>query len=523
MNADPAPQDEPSSAQSRIPPGLWAVVALVAWSLGVIALLDRTPYGFDEATARAVLVLWSIADEIPSPVVTLGVPDFRALFLAPAGVLFSGSLVAVKLCTLFVLLAAAIGLYRWRARDGDTEAPLLATGLLLLAPAAVASIDRIAIGPFLLLSFVLGAWADELYRATRMRFGGWYFAQLLLCMMAATLHPAGLAYPLVLAVSWLRQAPPEPPMAGIIPGRERTHVLAGVGIATLIGVLLAAGWPQQSWFGNPILALSQTILGWHAESTVGDALALLLGLLLLLALFATLWAARRAIGADRLASTVTLAAGIALFAGDTSFALLVLVLLLFWGFPVLLRVRVGQARGFAGQRGVAFALLMVLSTAFLLADRARYEGLKHEPELSAQDRLIQFVAASVQAEHPVGVSPGLVTGEEKARSGPRVASQWPGRTMIACRCSALPLPPATQDPAAFAANLRGITFVVFDPQNPANRGLSQNFALLGGAGAETLALQAGGVVLKIHAPAGPDANAPGGPAAAPGGSGAVPG
>ncbi len=487
---------------------LWVVAALVAWALAVVTLLDRTPYGLDEASARAVLLLWSMSDQVPAPIVTLGVPDFRALFLAPAGVMFSGSLLAAKICTLFVYLATVIGIYRWRVREGDSESPLLASGLLLIAPLAVSQIDHLAIGSFLLLSFMLGAWADEIYRATRMRFGGWYFAQLLLCLALPTLHPAGLALPLLLAYSWVRDPPAEPTMAGIIPGRERTHVLAGIAIATLGGLLLAAGWPHQRWLANPVTALAREVFAFEPESDLGDNLSALLGILLAAVLLATLWLTRARWRADRLGSVLALGLLISAFCGDSSFALLALVLLLHWGFPLLLHVRLGRAQGFIGQRGIAMALLMILSTSFLMADRSRYEGLQRGPDLSAQDRLIDTLAADVrqdaQQEAAANAQPGLVTGEQKARSGPRVASQWPGRTMIACRCSTLPLPPATEDQARFAGNLRGIRYVIFDPREAVNRPLSNAFAMLGGAEAETVALQSGGVVLRLRSEPVPD-------------------
>jgi hypothetical protein len=110
----------------------------------------------------------------------------------------------------------------------------------------------------------------------------------------------------------------------------------------------------------------------------------------------------------------------------------------------------------------------------------------------------------VQKAAAVQTQPRTVTEEQKARSAPRVASQWPGRTMIACRCSALPLPPASEDETLFLANLKGTQFVVFDPLDPVNRDLSRSFAMLGGARAETLALQPGGVLLQLH----PQAQAP---------------
>ncbi len=483
---------------SRIPNGFWAIVALVVWGLGLTALIERGPYGLDEATARAVLFLWSISDQVASPIVTMGIPDFRAVYLIPAGVLFSGSLLAAKIAALLVIVACAIGLYRWRVRAGDTEAPLLASGLLLLSPLAVESVDQISIGPFLLLTFLFGAVAEEHYRVTRIRFGGAYFFQMLLGIAAVSLHPAGLAYPLLLAVSWLRAPAPEPQVAAIIPGRERTHVLAGVGFATGIGLLIAAGWPHQAWFGNPLTSLTQNIFAFLPESALGEACSWALGIVLAAALAAVLWKLRTALRTDRLALTLALATAIAAFAGDRCFATLVLVLLLYWGFPLLLRAHIGGLGGFLGQRGIAFVVLMVASTAFLSEDRSHYERSRQAPRLSAQDQLISALVGSLQESHPPTAQPGLESPEQKARSGPRVASQWPGRTMIACRCGTLPLPPDTEDQAIFLSNLRGIDYVVFDPKDPDNRGLSRGFALLGGESAETVALLPGGVLLRLH-------------------------
>jgi hypothetical protein len=478
---------------------LWLVGALVAWALALTTLLERGPYGLDEATARAILFLWSISDAVASPIVTLGVPDFRAIYLIPAGVPFSGSLLAAKLCTVAVVLAAVAALYGWRRRGGDTESPLPASGLMLLSPLVVAQIDSIAIGPFLLLTFALGAWADRIYRDSRVRFGGMYFAQLLLCLTAATLHPAGLALPLALTLSWLRRQTPPPEQPGFVPGSDRTHVLTGIGIATLIGVLLASGWRLQPWFVNPLTGLAGGVFGLHPDTGLGETLFWVLGALMLLGWALTLWRTRGQLHEDVLLATLALAGVIALATGDSTCSLLVLTVLLYWGFALLLRVRVGAAGGFVGQRGVAFALLVVLSTAFLSADRTRYERVGHGAELSAQDRLIETLATSIQQGHAPAAAPGAASGPQKAPSGPRVASQWPGRTMIACRCSALPLPPAVTDQDLFLANLRGIDYVLFDPKNPDNRVISQDFAMLGGAHAETLALQPGGVLLQLHA------------------------
>ncbi len=506
--------DTSTSRALRIPAGFWAIVALVLWALAVSTLIERAPYGLDEATARAVLFLWSIADAVASPIVTLGIPDFRAVYLIPAGALFSGSLLAIKLCTLTAVLVAGLGLYRWRKAAGDGESPLLALGLFLLAPVTIDAIDRVAVGSFLVLTLLLGAWADRMYREGRIRFSGAYFAQLVLIVGAVTLHPAGLALPVVLAIAWLRDPPAEPAAAALIPGSERSHVLLGIVIATVLGALLAAGWRQQPWLGNPVTALATHILGLQPESSLGDALVWVFGALLAALALVVLVHARRQLLADRLGAALGLALVLAAFAGDACFALLALVALLFWGFPLLLQLRLGGAAGFAGQRGIAFVLLIALSTTFLSSDRRRFEALRGGPTLSAQDQVLRSVSEMIQRDKAaIAPLPGAAP-TDKPQSGPRVASQWPGRTMLACRCSALPLPPPSEDPARFLATLRGTDYVVFDPLDPRNRDLSRSFALLGGASAETVALQAGGVILRLHpdAPAQPAPALPGGPA-----------
>lgn len=512
--------DTPGEATSRwrVPPGLGAVVLLVAWALAVTTLIERRPYGLDEPTARAVLSLWSVVDEVASPVLALGVPDFRALYLIPAGVPFSGSLLAVKLCTLAVVVLAVIGLFRWKRTQGDVEAPLLASSLFLLSPLAITSIDRIAVGPFLLLTFVLGAWADASYRASRVRFGGMYFAQLLLCITAATLHPAGIALPVVLAAAWWRERESERAAATPVPGRERTHFLVGIGAATVLGVALAGGWRAQAWFANPVTTPVAAIFALHVATAAGAALVWLVGGALTLGLLLTLWRLRARLRDDRLLAMLALGALVALPTGDSTYCMLLFAVLLYWGFPMLLGVRLGGAAGgFLSQRGVGFIVLFALLTAFLAADRDRFEEVRDGAPLTAQDQLIESLASAVQQAHhgtAGATGPTAEVGGGAGARAPRVASQWPGRTMIACRCGALPLPPATTDPQALLDELRGVDFVVFDPKLPGNQPLARNFALLGGERVETISLQPGGVVLRLHpAPAGTPAPAHGGGAA----------
>ena len=51
----------------------------------------------------------------------------------------------------------------------------------------------------------------------------------------------------------------------------------------------------------------------------------------------------------------------------------------------------------------------------------------------------------------------------------RIASQWPARTMLACQCDTLPMPPAANDEQALFAMLRGVNYLIFDPRDPVNK------------------------------------------------------
>jgi hypothetical protein len=123
----------------------------------------------------------------------------------------------------------------------------------------------------------------------------------------------------------------------------------------------------------------------------------------------------------------------------------------------------------------------------MLADKARYQVVQAD-HLSPRDSLIRSLAED---------SGQFSNDDNDAKKPVRVASQWPGLTMLACRCDALPLPPAVKDSDALLAMLRGIDFLIFDPRDPVNSSLSRNLALMGPGKIETVALQPGGVIVEI--------------------------
>lgn len=470
---------------SRIPKEYWAYLALSVWGALSLMLLHKTPYGIDEGAAHALLLVWSVADDVVSPIVTLGLPDFRTLFFAPVGVLWTGNVVAAKVTALIVMSIAAWSLHAWRKRNGDEEGALIATGLLLISPLILDQIDAIAIAPFLLVTFALGAWSDQIYRETPQVFGGMYFSQIFLSLVCVTLHPMGLAYPLVLLWTWYKNP---------LDKKQRDHYLIGVGAALLFALLLTFGWHHVPMFANPIRGLSGVLMPagemdvWRWSVGIG-----MLGVLVWV-----IWKQAAGLMADFLGRVLLLALVIGLLTGDQVFGVVALTICLYWGLPLLLSADV--QRGFWGQRGVALVLIFVVSTLFMILDRVRYETMLIG-DLSPRDSLIKTLAEDggyfLKEE---AVQPAELPAEQSAppvKKRLRVASQWPALTMLACRCDALPLPPAAKDSAALLAMMKGVDYLIFDPRNPANSALSYNIATMEAGKMETVALQPGGVIVQI--------------------------
>jgi hypothetical protein len=470
---------------------LQAYGALALWAVAAALLLNRTPYGIDESAGRAMLFLWSFVEDLANPIVTQGVPDFRAVFLVPAGLAFPGSLLAGKLLTLAYAALAAAALFRWFEREAGGEAAMLATGLWLLSPVLLEQIDRLAVGPFLLGVLLAGAFLDRGYRAAPLAFGGRYFLLMVMSLAAVTLHPAGIAFPVVVAATWLVR-PPSPEGQAGEPKRffargERIGLPAGVAGAAICGLLLADGWPGVAWLANPVTAAAGAVIGWPAQRPDGGTPAWIAGALVCVLLALVVWKRRSALWNDTFGRMALCAAAIGLTCADAVWALLVLVIILYWGFPLLLDLRLPRLPALLRQRGLALLVLVAAATLYMSEDRRRFALIRGGPELSAEDRLIERLAAVVAT-----ATPG---------SRPRVASQWPARTMVACGCNTLPLPPPAGDENALLKLLAGIDYVMFDPRAPANQSLSRNLAVLGGADAETIALQAGGVIVRMRRPA----------------------
>ncbi len=468
---------------SRIPPKYWAYLSLLLWGVLCFMLLNKTIYGIDEGAAQALLLAWSVADNVVSSIVTLGLPDFRAVFLAPAGFLWTGNVLAAKITTIIVMSVVAWLFYAWRNRSGDAESALLATGLLLISPLVLEQIDSVSVTPYLLITFVLGAWADDSYRKSPQAFGGMYFAQLLLCLASITLHPAGLAYPLALIWTWYREP---------VNRKQQYYFFGGISFVVLLALALTFGWSHVEWFSNPLQGLSSVVLGSADGDGVG-ALRWITGIGMLFVLILVIWNQASNLWADILGRTLLVALVIGLLTGDEIFGAVALIICLYWGFPLLLQNRAGSG-GFWQQRGVVLLLVVVIATTSMSIDKLHYQDML-ENKLAPRDKLIKSLVEQIVSFSKDDSKQSLSAGKSI-----RIASQWPARTMLACQCDTLPMPPAAKDEQSLFAMLRGINYLIFDPRDPANKLLSQNLAMMDAGKVETVVLEQGGVIVEIKNP-----------------------
>jgi len=457
---------------NKIPEQVYALGLLILWggALLTLGVLRLDAFGLDENAARGLLLNWSISDQIISPVLVLGVPDFRALLFAPIGIYWSGSILAAKVFSLIISFLAIYFLYKWCEKQGKQEAGLVASALLLISPALINQIDSMGAAPYLLLGFGLGAWLDNAYRARDKDFGGWYFLQLLWIAILVTLHPIGLAYPIALAI-WWKTNPDKV--------KKSKHIYVGILIATLLAIAIKMGWQDLSWLANPIEQLAKALQGsviWSTEDINWLPGIIAAGLLVTIILVDY-----KKLTQDLLGMMLFAALLLGLLVADNVWATIALVLIVFRGLTILIDLQKSKTRSsFIGQRGIFVVIAFLLSTLFMLEAKTHALAIKYGI-LSPQDALILSLAEIAKNENEPF----------------RAASQWPGRTVIATKRDVLPLPPGFDTPEAFWENAgKNLTHIIFDPKAPENQGLTENLANLVGK-TDTLALIKGGALIKL--------------------------
>jgi len=470
-----------ANLSSRIPLHFWGYLALFFWGVAALFLFRQDALVIDEGAAKCLLLVWSIADQVASSAVHFGAPDLRILLYVPAGFIWTGSILAAKTFTVLFAAFAALLLFSWKQKQSDPETALTATGLLVISPLSLTLMDTLSPGIYLLLAALLGAWLDRAYRSAPFPFGGWYFAQLLICALSVSLHPIGLAYPLALLWSWYRQP---------INKKQQKYFFIGISLVVLTTLLIRSGWNDLGWFQNPITNLATIVLG-SVLSNEAPLMRWFVGTLILLALSFVLIKQFRLIWKDLFGQTLFIGLVFGVTTNDSSWVFIAQLVILYYGFPLLFGTHQTPDGGLFRQRGIALFFIMLLSSLFMQADKAQY-AVRQLGLLSEQDQLIKLLSDASASGIKTDTS-----GSNSTQVRLRVASQWPSRTMIACKCDTFPLPPAAKDPQSQLAMLHGFTHLMFDPRRPENILLARNLASIGGDAVETVALQSGGVLLQF--------------------------
>lgn len=448
----------------------WGLAALGIWggALYGLGLIRLDGFGLEESAAQSLVLIWSIFDRIANPILAVGVPDFRALLFIPLGAYWAGSLVAAKIYTALLAFGAATLLYKWSKRTAGAETSLTASALILISPFFLNEIDALGAGLFTLLAFTVGASINQAYQRSQGVFGTLYFVQMIWVAIAVTIHPMGLAYPIALAWTWT-QEPRDP--------RVKRQLLSGLALVTSILIALRGGWRNIEWLDNPAAALG--LAHQPFEGVAEPNWIIGIGLLLLTAL--VIWNDRKFLVTDLIGKMLLIGAGIGAFVAGDNWAVIISALVLYRGAALLMgQSEAGLTPYSPRQQGVVLVALLACSTAFMLADKARYLSLKAHA-LGPQDRIIQMLANDA-------VDPAIKI---------RIASQWPARTMIATKREVFPLPTAANTGEELLSNIKGITHLVFDHNDPKNKDLARNIADLGGA-TETVVLDEGGVIVQIR-------------------------
>jgi len=446
-----------------------ACLAILAWAY--MALFRYDNYGIEEGAALALLINWSIIHQIASPVALFGIPDLRAIFFVPLDLHWAGSLAAAKVFTMFTLFGTGLMLYRWSEREHSSESAMIATALLLIAPISLMQTDAIGSGVYLLFCFAAATWLMNIMEQSDHSLPSWFFLLLLITAMAISMHPMGLAIPFALGWRWWQQSKQE---------KQGKRLIVGLALTTAIMLFLRWGWHgMEAGNANPLMTLSDIILGspllhlpnWGIGLIIGDLLLITIGIVLF----------RKV--TDALSLMLIAASLIGAVQGNHAWALIAWTTTLFLGIPLLIEANERWGwRGLTGQRGLLLLTVVVIASLSMAHDRQ---------------------LALVGKHHLKNDTDMVIAVLEKEASDTKktflAASQWPARTLLACRRDVLPLPPASEDIALFRKQTKGLTHMAFNPQDESLHQLARNAAALSNE-LETIALLPGGVVLKAKQP-----------------------
>jgi len=444
-------------------------LCLLAWAY--LSLFRYDSYGIEEGAALAILLNWSIAHQIASPVAFFGLPDLRAVIFIPLDLHWAGSLIAVKVFTMYILFGTALLMYRWSEEAHGGESSMMATSLLLLAPISLMQTDALGSGIYLLFCFVVIGWLNQMVHDSNRALPSWFFLQLVMVAWAVSMHPMGLAVPLALAIHWWRNSATDAAKAKRMIGS----------ITFITAFMLFVRW---DWYGidaasSPSTILADSILGSPLLHQPQPVFGMFIAALLLITVGMHLY---RRIN-DPVTIMLAAASLIGFLHADHAWVFIAWATTLYLGMPLLIEAnqRIGN-RSLTGQRGILLLVVVILATVSMLNTR-QIGDIAKDSLKGPVDRLIS------------------VLEKEAADTGAPfiAASQWPARTLLVCRRDVLPLPPASNDFAAFRQQTAGLTHFVFNHHLEKMQALARNTASVSDI-FKPIALYPGGVVLKAEPP-----------------------
>jgi len=459
---------------NSIQPRHIGLLAMCGLAFLYMALFRYDSYGIEEGAARALLINWSIIDQIANATPLFGMPDLRALMFIFLDIHWAGSLPAAKIFTLFMVFATALMLYRWGENNDNAETSTIATALLLIAPITVMQVDSISSGVFLLFCFACAFWLEKMYSDNPRTLPGSIFMLIVISAFAVSLHPMGLALPIALMLLWLpkKNTPNE--------SKKRRNLMLGIGISTVLLLIMRWGWAGLESQGNHLASLATILTGSPILQTTppighGLIVASLLGFTIAIYIYRRYF--------ELLSLTLVIACLIGLLRPDTSWALIALTCILFLGLPMLtaLHRRTG-IQNLIGQRGLILILIVVCTSMFTSADK-HYRMISQLKLKSDTDYLL--TSAALIAHQP--------------NTEFLMASQWPARTMLATKRDVLPLPPQRilENAETFTKKTAGITHFMFNPNVPKNQALARISASLGHQ-MEAIELLPAGVIIQVN-------------------------
>jgi len=460
-----------SKIQEAFQPRYLGLIGLCLLAWAYLSLFRYDNFGIEESAALGILLNWSIVHQIASPVAFFGVPDLRAIMFIPLDMYWAGSLIAVKVFTMYILFGTALIMYRWSEEVHGSEPSMMATALLLIAPISLMQTDAIGSGIYMLFCFAVIGWLNQMVRDSERALPSWFFLQLMMVALALSMHPMGLAVPLALGIHWWRNSSD---------AKKTRRMIASVCFVTVFMLFIRWGWyGMDDALANPLAILGDSILGSPLLHGSGTGFGMLIAAFLLISI--GVQAYRRV--NDPISVMLASASLIGALHADHAWVFIAWATTLYLGLPLLIELnqRIG-GHSLMGQRGILLLLVVCIATISMLNTRQ---------------------ASQIAKQHMKGPVDALISVLELEAADSEkpfiVASQWPARTLLVCRRDVLPLPPANDDSAAFRRQVVGLTHIAFNPQLEGLRQLTRNVASMSDT-FETIAVLEGGAVLKAKKP-----------------------